>query len=78
METLHFDIHMETDRHGHRYIERITEIEPEREGYQLREILTFERGTYRQAGRIGKEHGQRIRRFYEGWKQEEAADVLAG
>ncbi len=65
---------METDRYGHRYIERITEIEREKEGYQLREILTFERGTYRQAGQIGKEHGQRIRRFYEGWDQEEAAD----
>lgn len=78
VEALHFDIHMETDRYGHRYIERITEIEREKEGYQLREILTFERGIYRQAGQIGKEHGQRIRRFYEGWKQEEAADVLAG
>lgn len=78
VEALHFDIHMETDRHGHRYIERITEIEREKDGYQLREILIFEHGIYRQAGRIGKEHTKRIQRFYEGWNQEEAADVLAG
>lgn len=78
VEALHFDIHMETDRYGHRYIERITEIERKKGGYELREILVFEHGAYRRAEKIGREHSQRIRKFYEGWNQEEAADVLAG
>lgn len=79
VEALNFDIHMETDKSGHRYIERITEIEREEtKGYKLREILVFSGGEYQQAGVIGEEHRKRICKSYEGWKQEEAAGVLAG
>ena len=79
VEALNFDIHMETDKSGHRYIERITEIEREEtKGYKLREILVFSDGEYRQAGCIGEEHKRRICGAYEGWRGEEAAGVLTG
>lgn len=78
VEALHFDIHLETDKNGHRYIERITEIEREREnGYRLKEIVVLEGGCYRQKGCIGKEHGSRIRKYYPEWQAEQAADMLS-
>ncbi|MDE6872874.1 MAG: Flp pilus assembly complex ATPase component TadA [Lachnospiraceae bacterium] len=78
VEALHFDVHLEQDKNGHRYIERITEIEREDEnGYRLKEILVFAGGAYRLAGRIGEEHRQRICRFYPEWREEAAAAVLA-
>lgn len=77
VEALHFDIHLETDKNGHRYIERITEIEREAEnGYRLKEIVAFEGGGYRRKERIGKEHGSRIRKYYPEWQMEQAADML--
>ncbi len=79
VEAMHFDIHLETDAGGHRYIGRITEIErEEKKGYRLNEILVFADGAYRQAGCIGKEHGGRIRKYYPEWRKEYAAGMLAG
>lgn len=79
VEALHFDVHLETDKNGHRYIERITEIEREKEtGYRLNEIMVFADGAYRQTGQIGREHQRRICKYYPQWRQEYAADVLAG
>lgn len=79
VEALHFDIHLEMDKNGHRYIERITEIEREVEaGYRLNEILAFSDGSYRQTGHIGEEHRKRICKHYPEWRKEYAADMLEG
>lgn len=45
---INFDIHLEKDIYGHRYIERITEIIPlENEGaYEIRDIVRYEKGRY--------------------------------
>lgn len=48
VDTIHFDIHMDKDIDGHRYIERITEIIPLGKGeYQLVEVVVIENGRYR-------------------------------
>lgn len=79
VEAMHFDIHLETDASGHRYIGRITEIEREGEkGYHLNEILAFVDGAYRQSGYIGKEHRGRICKYYPEWQGEYAAGMLVG
>lgn len=78
VEALHFDVHMETDKNGHRYIERITEIERQEAGYRLNEILVFSDGAYQTVGSIGREHRQRICKYYPEWQKEYAANVLAG
>lgn len=48
VEAINFDIHLEKDISGHRYIERITEIIPEEteKGYTLRDIVKFIDGKY--------------------------------
>lgn len=79
VQALHFDIHLETDASGHRYIGRITEIERKGEmGYHFNEILAFVDGAYRQLGLIGKEHRGRICKYYPEWHMEYAAGMLAG
>lgn len=48
VESIRFDIHMEKDINGHRYIERISEIVPDdsEKGYELHNIIIFENGKY--------------------------------
>lgn len=58
-EAIHFDIHMKKDLAGHRYIERITEIVPDKgrvfqkiycgeegEPFTVRDLVVFEKGAY--------------------------------
>lgn len=47
-EAINFDIHLEKDINGHRYIERITEIIPtdNQTGYELRDIVKYVHGEY--------------------------------
>lgn len=47
-EAINFDIHLEKDINGHRYIERITEIVPTEDdkGYLLQDIVRFVNGKY--------------------------------
>lgn len=47
-EAINFDIHLEKDINGHRYIERITEIIPtdNQMGYELRDIVKYVNGEY--------------------------------
>lgn len=47
-EAVNFDIHLEKDINGHRYIERITEIVPteDEKGYLLQDIVRFVNGRY--------------------------------
>lgn len=46
--SIRFDVHVAKDRKGHRYIERITEIEPtiDNEDIVVREIIRYQEGTY--------------------------------
>lgn len=59
VEAIHFDIHMKKDLSGHRYIERITEIVPDRgavfrkiyggeegEVFSVRDLVVWEEGVY--------------------------------
>jgi pilus assembly protein CpaF len=46
VDVIRFDIHMEKDIYGHRYIERVTEIVPKDNGYELVNIVEFNNGKY--------------------------------
>lgn len=46
VDVIRFDIHMEKDISGHRYIERISEIVPIEQGYEIIDIVVFEKGKY--------------------------------
>ena len=52
VEAINFDIHLERDIYGHRYIERITEITPDntKNGYSLCDIVRYNNGRYELAG----------------------------
>ncbi len=45
-EVIQFDIHLGKDYAGNRYVERITEIIPERAGYRLQDIIIYRDGGY--------------------------------
>ena len=48
VDAIRFDIHMERDSKGHRYIERISEIEmvPGPELYKVRDVIRYDNGRY--------------------------------
>ena len=46
VDVIRFDIHMEKDIDGHRYIERISEILPEKNGYKIVDLVVYEKGRY--------------------------------
>lgn len=46
VDVIRFDIHMEKSIDGHRYIERISEIIPENNGYSIVDLVVFEKGKY--------------------------------
>ena len=46
VECIRFDIHLEKDMEGHRYVERISEICPEKDGYRIEELVRYEEGEY--------------------------------
>lgn len=48
VEAIRFDIHMEKDINGHRYIERISEIveDDSSEGYHISDIIVYENNRY--------------------------------
>ncbi|MBQ9120209.1 MAG: Flp pilus assembly complex ATPase component TadA [Lachnospiraceae bacterium] len=79
MEAVQFDVHLEADRCGHRYLARITEIIPEQGGgYALQDILQYRNGKYLLCKKIWEEHAERIRRNVPEWKAEAAAALLKG
>lgn len=47
--SIRFDVHMAKDASGHRYIERISEIDPDskRDDIRINEILRYQNGTYK-------------------------------
>lgn len=45
--SIRFDVHIAKNKFGHRYIERITEILPNQEGFiKVKDIIRFEQGRY--------------------------------
>ena len=48
MDAVRFDIHMEKDASGHRYIERISEIVVKAEGdlYEVRDVIRYDGEKY--------------------------------
>lgn len=57
VEAVRFDIHMEKDISGHRYIERISEIIPDdtSQGYHISDIVVYGGGRYMQKDSISEE-----------------------
>lgn len=47
-----FDVHLHMDREGNRYIERISEIIPEKSGYVVNELIRYENGEYRKVNSL--------------------------
>ena len=46
VDVIRFDIHMEKDINGHRYIERISEIVSENGSYKIVDIVKYDNGRY--------------------------------
>lgn len=78
-QAVSFDVHMELDQYGHRYISRINEIIVEEEKiYRVVEILSFVQGSYKLMEQLSREKSMEIRHRYHGWEQEKASCFLAG
>ncbi len=63
VDTVRFDIHMERDIHGHRYVQRITEIVPthdSRQLYRLNNIVEYREGKYVMTGQFSRESSEEI------------------
>ncbi len=73
VEAINFDIHMKKDRNGHRYIERITEIVPDkgavfrkiyggeqREAFEVRDLIVLEDGCYQWNEKLSTQGKERI------------------
>lgn len=56
VDSIRFDIHMEKDIRGHRYVERVSEIVPDdsEQGYRIVDIAIFSGGTYVLKNRFSK------------------------
>ncbi|MDY5576820.1 MAG: pilus assembly protein CpaF [Lachnospiraceae bacterium] len=54
VDSIRFDVHLEKDIKGHRYVERISEIVPQEteKGYSVVDIVKYENGRYVQTGRF--------------------------
>lgn len=73
VDAIHFDIHLKKDSSGHRYIERITEIVPdkgavfrriyggeEKSAFEIRDLVVCENGVYQWKDRMSKLGIERI------------------
>lgn len=54
VDVIKFDIHMEKDIYGHRYIERISEIVPEKDSYKIVDIVRYNNGKYVKSGEFSE------------------------
>jgi len=74
VDAINFDIHMEKDIKGHRYIERITEIVPlenSSELYRTRDIVRYIDGRYILGDKISENTKKEIFRYLSSDEQEE-------
>lgn len=64
VEAIRFDVHLEKNIYGHRYVERITEIIMENEGagYSINNIIEFRNGKYVRCGNFSKNSIDDIRK----------------
>lgn len=62
VEAIRFDVHMEKDIYGHRYVEKISEIvcDNSKKGYFISEIVKFEGGKYIVQNRLSEYTSQQI------------------
>lgn len=84
VEAIQFDIHMKKDNTGHRYIERITEIVPNKGGlfrriyngeegevFTIRDLVVYENGVYHWKDSLSTQGKERICSFLTEKEQKE-------
>ncbi len=73
VEAIRFDIHLEKDIYGHRYVERISEIVVEKgePGYKINNIVEYKDGQYIQCGKFSKSTVVDIRKHLNNKEKEE-------
>lgn len=59
--SIRFDVHMNKDISGHRFIERITEIVPIEDGFELNDIIRFDGEKYVKTGEFSRKTMEDIR-----------------
>lgn len=73
VSAINFDIHMKKDDRGHRYIERITEIVPDRDTiFKTRDIVRWQNGFYQMIQPVS---GTSMEHFKEHLTSEEISDL---
>ena len=83
--TLNFDIHMKKDINGHRYIERITEIIPNKniggnlteDMFCTRDIIVFDKGVYKKVGSISNRRAKEISEYFSIEEKDEFMRIFA-
>lgn len=72
-EAINFDVHLEKDIKGHRYIERITEIIPEdsEKGYSINDIVRYNGQRYELVGNFSIRSAMAMSRFFDERLREE-------
>ena len=73
VEAIRFDVHLEKDIYGHRYVERISEIVIKKEspGYVINNIVEFRDGEYILCEKFSKEAVADIRKHLNDKEKEE-------
>ena len=73
VEAIRFDVHLEKDIYGHRYVERISEIVTQREepGYRINNIVEFRNGKYVKCGNFSNASIHDIRKHLNDAEKEE-------
>lgn len=76
-DCINYDIHMKKKTDGHRYIERITEIVPDKETiYQIRDLIVFCDGRYVCKEEISEQGQQALEGIYTKREREEFREFL--
>lgn len=76
-DCINYDIHMKKKTDGHRYIERITEIVPDKETiYQTRDLIVWRDGRYVCKEEISRQGQQALEGIYTKREQEEFREFL--
>lgn len=72
-EAINFDIHLEKEINGHRYIERVTEIIPkdDEKGYEINDIVRFNGSKYELVGNFSIRSVMSMTRFFDEELREE-------
>ncbi len=73
VEAIRFDVHLEKNIYGHRYVERISEIvaDDTKKGYHINNIIEYKDGEYVRCGNFSKISFGEIRKHLNGKETEE-------